>query len=205
MLQRDGRNVVTDSSCAAVSGTWYSPYDGATWTAASDVDIDHMVPLRNAWIVSTYPHTPDLCTITKHRSVLVRRCQLDHLPPPGLRQRHQRSPAVGRHRQRQPGQERPQPRLVETSPDQLLLHLRLLVDPSQVHLGPDRHQRRAECSVEHAELLLNQHFCLVLAAVAGRFENLDKARIYLFALNHEKHMFGMWPRVLSISRSKLRL
>ncbi|KFA62035.1 hypothetical protein S40285_02129 [Stachybotrys chlorohalonatus IBT 40285] len=50
VLQRDGRNVVTDSSCAAVSGTWYSPYDGATWTAASDVDIDHMVPLRNAWI-----------------------------------------------------------------------------------------------------------------------------------------------------------
>ncbi|KAI9649957.1 hypothetical protein NHQ30_002542 [Ciborinia camelliae] len=28
---------------------WYSPYDGATWTAASDVDIDHLVPLSNAW------------------------------------------------------------------------------------------------------------------------------------------------------------
>ncbi|KAL2155754.1 hypothetical protein VTH82DRAFT_496 [Thermothelomyces myriococcoides] len=50
VLQRDGTNVVTDSSCAAQSGTWYSPYDGATWTAASDVDIDHMVPLKNAWI-----------------------------------------------------------------------------------------------------------------------------------------------------------
>ncbi|EEU45937.1 bacterial-type extracellular deoxyribonuclease [Fusarium vanettenii 77-13-4] len=50
VLQRDGTNVVTNSACAATSGTWRSPYDGATWTAASDVDIDHMVPLQNAWI-----------------------------------------------------------------------------------------------------------------------------------------------------------
>ena len=51
VLARDGTNVVQDSSCAATSGTWKSPYDGATWTAASDVDIDHMVPLSNAWKV----------------------------------------------------------------------------------------------------------------------------------------------------------
>lgn len=50
VLKRDGSNVVTDSACTATSGTWFSPYDGATWTAASDVDIDHMVPLKNAWI-----------------------------------------------------------------------------------------------------------------------------------------------------------
>jgi hypothetical protein len=49
VLRRDGSNVVTDSSCAATSGRWYSPYDGATWTAASDVDIDHIVPLAEAW------------------------------------------------------------------------------------------------------------------------------------------------------------
>ncbi|MCO5971003.1 HNH endonuclease family protein [Actinoallomurus soli] len=49
VLKRDGTNVVTDSSCAATSGKWYSPYDGATWTAASDVDIDHLVPLAEAW------------------------------------------------------------------------------------------------------------------------------------------------------------
>ena len=41
--------MVTDSACAATSGSWYSPYDGATWTAASDVDIDHLVPLAEAW------------------------------------------------------------------------------------------------------------------------------------------------------------
>ncbi|KAI9147788.1 hypothetical protein HJFPF1_12819 [Paramyrothecium foliicola] len=50
VLRRDGRNVVTGTNCAATSGTWVSPYDGATWTAASDVDIDHMVPLKNAWV-----------------------------------------------------------------------------------------------------------------------------------------------------------
>jgi Protein of unknown function (DUF1524) len=49
VLKRDGSGVVTDSSCASTSGSWYSPYDGATWTAASDVDIDHVVPLANAW------------------------------------------------------------------------------------------------------------------------------------------------------------
>ncbi|MEU9008595.1 HNH endonuclease family protein [Streptomyces sp. NPDC048479] len=49
VLKRDGTNVVQDSSCAATSGSWFSEYDGATWTAASDVDIDHMVPLSEAW------------------------------------------------------------------------------------------------------------------------------------------------------------
>ncbi|MER6241031.1 HNH endonuclease family protein [Streptomyces clavifer] len=49
VLKRDGTNVVQDSACAATSGSWYSQYDGATWSAASDVDIDHMVPLAEAW------------------------------------------------------------------------------------------------------------------------------------------------------------
>ncbi|MGW7438345.1 HNH endonuclease family protein [Streptomyces sp. NPDC054849] len=49
VLKRDGVNVVQDSACAAVSGSWYSEYDGATWTAASDIDIDHMVALAEAW------------------------------------------------------------------------------------------------------------------------------------------------------------
>ncbi|MER7901117.1 HNH endonuclease family protein [Streptomyces sp. NPDC096046] len=49
VLERDGSNVQQNSSCAATSGSWYSPYDGATWTAASDVDIDHLIPLAEAW------------------------------------------------------------------------------------------------------------------------------------------------------------
>src|SRR4051795_6925350 len=49
ILKRDGSNVATNDACTATSGSWYSPYDGATWTAASDLDIDHLVPLAEAW------------------------------------------------------------------------------------------------------------------------------------------------------------
>ncbi|MFI5584912.1 HNH endonuclease family protein [Amycolatopsis sp. NPDC051758] len=49
VLKRDGTNVQTGSDCAATSGSWFSPYDGETWTATSDVDIDHVVPLADAW------------------------------------------------------------------------------------------------------------------------------------------------------------
>ena len=47
VLKRDGTGV--ESACTVQRGTWRSPYDGATWTAASDVDIDHIVPLAAAW------------------------------------------------------------------------------------------------------------------------------------------------------------
>jgi len=49
VLERDGENVEQSSSCAATSGSWFSVYDGATWSAAADVDIDHLVPLAEAW------------------------------------------------------------------------------------------------------------------------------------------------------------
>ncbi|TKK86246.1 HNH endonuclease [Herbidospora galbida] len=49
VLRRDGFDVVTDAACRSVSGTWHSPYDGGIWTKDSDVDIDHMVPLKEAW------------------------------------------------------------------------------------------------------------------------------------------------------------
>ncbi|AHH97296.1 hypothetical protein BC739_008033 [Kutzneria viridogrisea] len=49
VLARDGQDVRTDAECRAVSGTWWSPYDGKTLTSASQLDIDHMVPLAAAW------------------------------------------------------------------------------------------------------------------------------------------------------------
>jgi len=39
----------TTRHCTVATGRWYSYYDGATWTKASDVDIDHIVPLKEAW------------------------------------------------------------------------------------------------------------------------------------------------------------
>ncbi|MEU5566927.1 HNH endonuclease family protein [Micromonospora musae] len=49
VLRRDGSGVQVDGACAATSGSWYSPYDGATWSNPADVDIDHVVPLAEAW------------------------------------------------------------------------------------------------------------------------------------------------------------
>ena len=49
VLRRDGHTVVVDSDCRATSGRWSSEYDGV-WTGnPSEFDIDHMVPLYDAW------------------------------------------------------------------------------------------------------------------------------------------------------------
>lgn len=37
------------TSCRVISGSWKSWYDNKTWTNPSDVDIDHVVPLKEAW------------------------------------------------------------------------------------------------------------------------------------------------------------
>ncbi|OJD10262.1 hypothetical protein ACJ73_09861 [Blastomyces percursus] len=49
VLKRDGMNVEVGPNCQPTSGMWYSPYDGATWSDPSDVDVDHVVPLSLAW------------------------------------------------------------------------------------------------------------------------------------------------------------
>lgn len=49
VLQRQGADVRADKSCKATAGKWTSPYDGVVVTDAGDVDIDHTVPLAEAW------------------------------------------------------------------------------------------------------------------------------------------------------------
>ncbi|MFE0702057.1 HNH endonuclease family protein [Streptomyces sp. NPDC058872] len=49
VLNRDGANVQRDTECRAVSGTWTSVYDDLRFKDAADLDIDHTVPLANAW------------------------------------------------------------------------------------------------------------------------------------------------------------
>lgn len=39
----------TSSRCTVATGRWFSYYDRVTWTAASDVDVDHVVALAEAW------------------------------------------------------------------------------------------------------------------------------------------------------------
>jgi hypothetical protein len=57
VLKRDGTGVTVNSSCAPTAGSWFSPYDGATWTNPADVDIDHMVPLAEAWASGAWSWT----------------------------------------------------------------------------------------------------------------------------------------------------
>ncbi|MFI1416078.1 HNH endonuclease family protein [Streptomyces sp. NPDC020707] len=38
-----------EAGCKVVAGEWYSYYDGVTLTAPGGLDIDHMVPLAEAW------------------------------------------------------------------------------------------------------------------------------------------------------------
>jgi hypothetical protein len=41
--------VTVGSGCSLSGGRWFSYYDRVSWTNTSDVDIDHMVPLAEAW------------------------------------------------------------------------------------------------------------------------------------------------------------
>jgi hypothetical protein len=48
-LIRDGEGVEIDEDCSMTAGTWRDPYTGKTLTNSSEVDIDHVVALANAW------------------------------------------------------------------------------------------------------------------------------------------------------------
>jgi hypothetical protein len=41
--------VTVDDGCTVVSGRWRSPYDGVTWSTPRRLDVDHVVPLAEAW------------------------------------------------------------------------------------------------------------------------------------------------------------
>lgn len=48
VLRQESKAAVT-GDCGEQTGEWHSYYDGETWADASDVDIDHLVPLPEAW------------------------------------------------------------------------------------------------------------------------------------------------------------
>ncbi|MEO6412570.1 MAG: HNH endonuclease family protein [Pedococcus sp.] len=49
VIKRDGTGVTVDSACKATKGSWTSVYDGVTTSDPSTFDIDHVVPLAEAW------------------------------------------------------------------------------------------------------------------------------------------------------------
>lgn len=48
-LHRDGADVTMSATCTKLEGTWVDPYSAKKYDASSDIDIDHIVPLANAW------------------------------------------------------------------------------------------------------------------------------------------------------------
>lgn len=46
--------VLDPKGCAVVSGKWVDPYTGKTYTDPSDLDVDHMVPLKAAHDAGAY-------------------------------------------------------------------------------------------------------------------------------------------------------
>jgi hypothetical protein len=49
-LVRDGKGEEdVGRYCDVNSGTWFDPYTGNTYYDPSDIDVDHVVPLANAW------------------------------------------------------------------------------------------------------------------------------------------------------------
>lgn len=51
--------VQVGTGCSITGGTWFSVYDGVTTTDASTFDIDHMVPLKEAWDSGAHSWTSD--------------------------------------------------------------------------------------------------------------------------------------------------
>ena len=51
VLKRDSISLpqVDPVNCNVIAGDWISPYDGARWSNPSDIDIDHVVALKEAW------------------------------------------------------------------------------------------------------------------------------------------------------------
>jgi hypothetical protein len=49
VLKRDGTNVRTGGECQITAGQWVSPYDGESIDDPSKMDLDHLIPLADAW------------------------------------------------------------------------------------------------------------------------------------------------------------
>lgn len=58
-LYYDGDSVGMSSTCTNLTGTWVDPYSARVFNSASDIDIDHIVPLAEAWRSGAKPWTKE--------------------------------------------------------------------------------------------------------------------------------------------------
>lgn len=57
-LQATGVDVKTGKGCKVLSGSWTDPYGGEVFTNPRQLDVDHIVPLANAWRSGAGSWTP---------------------------------------------------------------------------------------------------------------------------------------------------
>jgi hypothetical protein len=50
VLKRQGHDVKTSADCKIYQGSWTSPYNEKTYSDPQDLQIDHVVPLGDAWL-----------------------------------------------------------------------------------------------------------------------------------------------------------
>jgi Protein of unknown function (DUF1524) len=50
VLKRQGHGVKTSADCKIYQGSWTSPYNEKTYSDPQDLQIDHVVPLGDAWL-----------------------------------------------------------------------------------------------------------------------------------------------------------
>jgi hypothetical protein len=59
VLKRQGHGVKTSADCKIYQGSWTSPYNEKTYSDPHDLQIDHVVPLGNAWLSGAKTWTDD--------------------------------------------------------------------------------------------------------------------------------------------------
>ena len=60
VLERDGQDVVSDDDCQPTEGSWWSAFDDDwVYDEPSDISVDHMVPLSEAWKTGAADWTTD--------------------------------------------------------------------------------------------------------------------------------------------------
>lgn len=59
VLSLESTVAVQTDGCKVLSGNWVSSYDGQVFTVPNDLDIDHMVPLAEAWRSGAYAWNAD--------------------------------------------------------------------------------------------------------------------------------------------------
>jgi hypothetical protein len=58
VLKRDSsKQVEVNTSCRVINGDWHDPYTDKNYTSSTDIQIDHMVPLKNAFMSGAYEWT----------------------------------------------------------------------------------------------------------------------------------------------------